>query len=300
MTSAPCRSVKCDGLDGEPAAYREQRRQHLDGQRGRPQPVGGVPLDHPGRDDQQRRDQVERRDPRDVPVDPLVQPAVDDHHDQVADAERHAVPAERLRDGQPHDQEARPCRPASAAAPGSATGCARWPARRTRRTSTTARRRRAAPGTRPSTVTSWDRIPVSWVMAKTKTRSKNSSRVLTRSGGPSRPRAAVSASVSRPRHWARSQAGRDVPAVPAAAHRHRARPARRRGPRGRDVRPRADRVQHPARPPRPGRPRRPVRGARVQQVGADPAGGSPAAGPGALATSRSVTWILSPLTGASG
>ena len=33
-----------------------------------------------------------------------------------------------------------------------------------------------------STLTSCDKIPVSWVMAKTKTRSKNSSRVLTRRG----------------------------------------------------------------------------------------------------------------------
>ncbi len=33
-----------------------------------------------------------------------------------------------------------------------------------------------------ATDTSWDSSPVSWVMAKTKTRSKNSSSVLTRSG----------------------------------------------------------------------------------------------------------------------
>src|SRR5690348_4800917 len=98
----------------------------------------------------------------------------------------------------------------------------------------------------PSTVSSRERIPVSWVIAKTKTRSKNSSRVLTRSGrspsvsgsGSVTALASVTAGSGLPR--------RDVVPVPAAAQLHRAGQFIGGRAGGRDVRPGADRVQHPA------------------------------------------------------
>ena len=105
-----------------------------------------------------------------------------------------------------------------------------------------------------STVTSCDRIPVSWVMAKTKTRSKNSSRVLTRSGAP---RPAAHRPVT------------GVPLCPGGTSRPAARPSGQlvgAGPRGRDVGPGADRVQHPAARRHQGALGI-ARGARVQQVG---------------------------------
>src|SRR6185437_617428 len=97
-----------------------------------------------------------------------------------------------------------------------------------------------------ATVTSCDKIPVSWVIAKTKTRSKNSSRVLTRSGrspsvsgsGSVTALASVTAGSGLPR--------RDVVPVPAAAQLHRGGQLIGGRARGRDVRTRADRVQHPA------------------------------------------------------
>src|SRR6266550_1916787 len=112
-----------------------------------------------------------------------------------------------------------------------------------------------------STVTSCDKIPVSWVMAKTKTRSKNSSRVLTRSGASPSPARTSSVTV-----LLQSQACRYVTAVPAAPQRYRGRQFVGVGTRGRDIRPGADRVQDPP----PGRHERAfgiARGARVQQVG---------------------------------
>src|SRR5258705_13697530 len=112
----------------------------------------------------------------------------------------------------------------------------------------------------PSTVTSCARIPVSRVMANTKTRSKNSSRVLTRSGASPPP------STSSVTGLLQSRACRYVPAVPAAAQRDRARQFVGAGARGRDVGPRADRVQHPAARCHQ-RALGVARGARVQQVG---------------------------------
>src|SRR4029077_9640130 len=113
-----------------------------------------------------------------------------------------------------------------------------------------------------STLRSWPcaRIPVSWVMANTKTRSKNSSSVLTRSGASPPP------SASSVTGLLQSRAGRYVPAVPAAAQRNRARQFVGAGARGRDVGPRADRVQHPAARCHQ-RALGVARGTRVQQVG---------------------------------
>src|SRR5689334_16319405 len=111
-----------------------------------------------------------------------------------------------------------------------------------------------------STLTSCDRIPVSWVMAKTKTRSKKSSRVLTRSG-VSPPSTATSLTV-----LLQSRARRYVTAVPAAPQRDRGRELVGASAGGRDIGPRADRVQHPAARCYQGALGI-ARGARVQQVG---------------------------------
>src|SRR6266581_7825580 len=112
-----------------------------------------------------------------------------------------------------------------------------------------------------ATLTSCDRMLVSCVMAKTKTRSKNSSRVLTRSGASPSP-----ASTSLVMVLLQSQACRYVTTVPAAPQRDRGRELVGAGTRGRDVRPGADRVQHPAARRHQGA-RGVPRGARVQQVG---------------------------------
>ena len=138
--------------DLEPAADpHHQWGQHLDGQRRGPQQVGGQAAGQPGDQDQQRRAEVDRQHPDDVPVHPVIEPAVHAHHDQVTEAEEDAAGwptcCRRTRSGWPARQPGtRPCRAAGAAAPGSGLGSACWSARRTRRTSTTARRTPAVPG----------------------------------------------------------------------------------------------------------------------------------------------------------
>ena len=81
--------------DLEPAAdAHHQRRQHLDGQRRRPQQVGRQAAGQPGHQDQQRRAEVDRDYPDDVPVHPVIEPAVHAHHDQVTEAEEDAARAD--------------------------------------------------------------------------------------------------------------------------------------------------------------------------------------------------------------
>jgi hypothetical protein len=95
-------------IQGEQApGVHDQRRAQLDNQCGHPQRVAGGAAHGAGHRHEQGRGDVERRDPEDVGVDPVVQEGVHQHDDQVAEAEHHPVGAEAVRDRQPDDQEAR-------------------------------------------------------------------------------------------------------------------------------------------------------------------------------------------------
>ena len=99
---------------------------------------------------------------------------------RVGEREHERVVAERLRDRERRDQERRPSRRASGAARGPPRRPRSWSARRTPPTPTRAPRGSACPVPSPLQLGSAAIRAVTWVIAKTKTRSKNSSSGATR------------------------------------------------------------------------------------------------------------------------
>ena len=97
--------------DIDPAAgVGDQRGEPLERHGGRPQQVGGRHRGECGADHQQRCGDVERRDPDDVPVHPVEQRRVENHHEQVTEAEGEPVAGvpltEPMGNRQAADQEA--------------------------------------------------------------------------------------------------------------------------------------------------------------------------------------------------
>ena len=118
-----------------------------------------------------------------------------DHPDgEVGDAEDHRVVAERLRHRQRRDQHRRHRREQPEPGDARRRSAASWSARRSRPTPTRPRPAPASPGRGPPRSGSSAIRPVTWVKAKTKTRSKKSSSGVTfcstrPSPAPARPRA---------------------------------------------------------------------------------------------------------------
>ena len=147
-------------------------------------------------------------------------------HDRVGDGEDRGAVAERGRHAQRADEQRRHRARRSRAGRCPPRGRRRSSARRSRPTPTTGRRARAGPCARPSHVGSWAISAVHCVIARTKTRSKNSSSGVTRSSSPRRTAVRRGDGAATASLTAR---GSRRPRCPRRAPRRARRGSRRRG-----------------------------------------------------------------------